>query len=71
MSAVHKNDTVTWKWGNGTAEGKVTSRTSQKASVSTKGNTITRNGSKDNPALHITQSDGTKVLKRSSEVKKK
>lgn len=71
MATVHKNDTVTWKWGNGTAEGKVTSQTSHKASVSTKGNKVTRNGSKDNPALNITQSNGTKVLKRSSEVEKK
>lgn len=71
MTSVQKNDTVTWKWGKGSAKGKVTSLTSKKASVSTKGNTITRNGTKDNPALHITQSDGTKVLKRSSEVNKK
>jgi hypothetical protein len=71
MTSIHKNDSVTWKWGKGKAEGNVTARSSHATSLRSRGKKITRKGSQDNPALRIVQSDGTKVLKKASEVTKK
>ena len=63
-------DKVEWDWGNGTAKGEV-DKTHQSAITRTiKGSEVTRNGSSDDPALEISQDDGTKVLKLSSEVRK-
>jgi hypothetical protein len=70
MSNIHKNDSVTWEWGNGTAKGKVESVSTEKTSIQSEGSHITRNASKDNPAIVIVQSDGTKVLKSARELKK-
>lgn len=70
MSTIHEGDTVYWKWGNGVAEGKVETVAHERIEIETKGKTIARNGSGDNPAIVIIQDNGTKVLKLSSEVKK-
>jgi hypothetical protein len=61
---------VSWKWGSSTAEGKVTEIHHDKVTRRTKGEDITRNGSKDDPAYVITQDDGTVVLKLRSEVQR-
>lgn len=66
--SIRKGSTVTWKWGQGTAEGTVTAVHHDKVSRSIKGSEITRNGSDDDPAYEIEQDDGTKVLKLRSEV---
>lgn len=61
---------IEWKWGNGTATGKVIETFTDKVTKTIKGSEITRNGEKDNKALLVEQEDGGKVLKLESEVKK-
>lgn len=59
---------VKWKWGNGTAQGKVKDTFKKSVTRKIKGNEVTRNGSKDDKALLIEQEDGDQVLKLESEV---
>ena len=59
---------VEWKWGNGTARGKVVETHTKPVERTIKGEKIKRNGSPDNPALLIEQEDGDQVLKLASEV---
>ncbi len=61
---------VKWKWGNGTAEGKVKSTFTKEVTRTIKGNEVTRKGEKGNKALYIEQEDGDLVLKLESEVEK-
>ncbi|WP_156842924.1 hypervirulence associated TUDOR domain-containing protein [Novosphingobium aquimarinum] len=61
---------VQWNWGNGTATGKIAERFEREVSRTIKGERIRRKGDSDNPAYVICQDDGTKVLKRGSELKK-
>lgn len=61
---------VSWKWGNGSAEGKVKETYSEKVTKSIDGKEITRNGEENDKALLIEQEDGTQVLKLESEVEK-
>ncbi|MFZ1250216.1 MAG: DUF2945 domain-containing protein [Candidatus Microsaccharimonas sp.] len=68
---VKKGDTIEWKWGNGSADAKVEKVSADKTEVKSKGKKITRNGSEDNKAIVAKQSDGTKVVKKESEVKAK
>lgn len=63
-----KGNKAEWKWGNGTAEGTVEKVSHEKTEIQSSGNTITRNGTKDDPAVVIKQSDGTKVIKLASEL---
>jgi hypothetical protein len=65
---IRKGSTVSWRWGSSTAEGKVTEVHHDKVTRTTKGESITRNGSDDNPAYVIEQDDGTVVLKLRSEL---
>ena len=67
---IQKGSNVSWKWGNGTATGKVKETYSEKVSKTIDGSEITRNGEKDNKALLIEQDDGGQVLKLESEVEK-
>ncbi|MAB57345.1 MAG: hypothetical protein CL527_03220 [Aequorivita sp.] len=67
---IRKGSEVTWKWGNGEAEGKVIETFSKEITKTIKGNKITRKGEKGNKALYIEQNDGDKVLKLESEVTK-
>lgn len=62
-------DTVEWDWGNGTAQGKVKKRYTQKITRKLKGSEVTRDGTVDDPALYIEQDDGDGVLKLTSEVR--
>jgi surface antigen len=66
--AIREGSTVTWKWGSSEASGKVTEIHRSKVSRQSKGSTITRDGSDDDPAYVIEQEDGTTVLKLRSEV---
>jgi hypothetical protein len=67
---IRKGSNVKWKWGSGTAEGKVLETYDKEVSKTIKGSKVTRNGSSDDKALYIEQSDGDKVLKLESEVEK-
>ncbi|RZK16107.1 MAG: DUF2945 domain-containing protein [Hymenobacter sp.] len=65
---MRKGTQVTWKYGTGTATGKIESVHKEHVSRKIKGHDITRNGSADDPALVIVQDNGDKVLKLQSEV---
>ena len=67
---IAKGTKVKWKWGSGTATGKVIETYSESVTKTIKGSKITRNGEKGNRALFIEQEDGDKVLKSESEVEK-
>lgn len=69
MKNLKKGQKVKWKWGKGTAYGKVSLIKKSKLTISSKDSKITRNGSKENPAVKIKQDDGTTVIKKSSELK--
>lgn len=69
MAKFKEGDSVKWDWGSGTAEGKVQSSFEKKTTRKIKGNEVTRNGTKDNPAYYIKQEDGDTVLKLESELK--
>ena len=66
---MRKGTQVTWKYGTGTAIGKIESTHKEPITVKIKGHDIHRNGSADDPALVIVQENGDKVLKLQSEVK--
>jgi hypothetical protein len=68
MSQPNEGDKVTWEWGQGTASGEVQSVFEEKTTRTIKGSEVTRNGTKDDPALYIKQDDGDTVLKLASEV---
>lgn len=69
MATYSKGDEVEWDWGEGTGTGKVEETYNQSITREIKGTKVTRNGSKDDPALFIKQDDGDSVLKLSSEVR--
>ena len=69
--SIRKGSKVTWKWGSSTAEGKVAEVHREKVTRQIKGESISRNGTKDDPAYLIEQEDGGKVLKLRSEVEAK
>ena len=59
---------VSWRWGSGTAHGKVTDRFDRRVQRTIKGSKIVKVGTNDNPAYLVEQEDGGKVLKRGSEL---
>ena len=61
---------VEWKWGNGTATGKVEETYTSKTTKTIRGSEVTRNGESGNKALYIKQKDGDYVLKSENEVKR-
>ncbi|KAI1171315.1 hypothetical protein F4777DRAFT_566017 [Nemania sp. FL0916] len=65
-----KGDKVSWKWGGGAPGGTVaeTKESGDLAIKSKRGNTIKKNASRDNPAVHVGRS-GNDVVKRASELK--
>ena len=67
---IRTGTTVSWRWGNGTGQGKVVEVHHAKVTRTLGGSEITRNGSDDNPALLIEQEDGARVLKLRSEVER-
>lgn len=66
---MRKGTQVNWKYGTGTATGKIESVHKEPISRAIKGAEIHRNGSADDPALVIVQENGDRVLKLKSEVK--
>ena len=67
---IKKGTKVRWKWGNGTAEGKVQETFTKKITKSIKDTQVTRNGEKGNKALYIQQKEGNYVLKLENEVER-
>lgn len=65
-----KGQYVEWKWGNGSAKGKVTDHWTEKVTRTIAGNEVTRNASADNPAYMVEQEDGGRALKSESELSK-
>ncbi|WP_183556668.1 DUF2945 domain-containing protein [Mucilaginibacter sp. SP1R1] len=65
-----KGDTVNWKWGESTAEGKIVKTYQEPVTKVIKGAKVKRNANKDKPAFEIEQDNGNKVLKSASELKK-
>ncbi|SMB91175.1 conserved hypothetical protein [Hymenobacter roseosalivarius DSM 11622] len=65
---MRKGTTVTWKYGTGTASGKIEEVHKESITKKIKGSDITRNGTADNPAFVIVQENGDKVVKLQSEV---
>ncbi len=70
LKIMEKGTSVKWKWGQGTAYGKITEVFESPVEKTIKGKKIKRNGSSDNPAFLLEQEDGGKVLKLKSEVSK-
>ncbi|WP_010519984.1 hypervirulence associated TUDOR domain-containing protein [Croceivirga radicis] len=67
---IREGTTVKWKWGNGTAKGKVMETYTTEVTKTINGNKVTRKGSTNDKALFIEQEDGDKVLKSESEVER-
>lgn len=67
-NSYRKGQSVSWKWGGGTASGKVADRFERSVTRTLKGSEITRNGSKDDPAYLLEQQDGDRVIKLGSEL---
>lgn len=63
-----KGTQVRWHWGTGSAVGKIAERFERRVSRTIKGKRIVRNGTHENPAYLIEQDDGSRVLKRGSEL---
>jgi hypothetical protein len=68
---IQKGTQVTWKWGNGTAEGKVMATHKEEITKKIKDSEVSRKGGDDDKALEMEQEDGTTVLKLESEVERK
>ncbi len=69
-NSYRKGQSVSWRWGSGTAHGKVEERFERRVQRTLKGSKIVKNGTADNPAYLIVQDDGARVLKRGSELDK-
>jgi hypothetical protein len=70
MASISEGDSVRWEWGDGYGTGTVQSVFEEKTTRKIKGSEVTRNGTKDDPALYIKQEDGDTVLKLASEVER-
>ncbi|MBN67574.1 MAG: DUF2945 domain-containing protein [Rickettsiales bacterium] len=70
MPGYDKGTPVQWKWGNGTARGKIQKVYTREVTRTLQGTEVTRDASQDEPAYLIEQSDRAEVLKSHSEVQK-
>lgn len=66
-----KGAEVTWKWGRGTASGKVSESFTKRVTRQIEGKEVTRDADDDNPAYLVEQEDGSRALKSHSELTKK
>lgn len=62
------NETVYWNWYGKVIKGQVQEIHYEKTSISSKGSIITRNGTKENPAVIISHKSGNDVIKLASEL---
>lgn len=67
---IRQGSKVKWKWGSGTAKGKVQETYTKQITKTIKGTDVTRDGTTNNKALYIKQDDGDYVLKLENEVEK-
>lgn len=67
---IRQGSKVKWKWGSGTAIGKVQETYTKQITKTIKGTDVTRDGSTNNKALYIKQDEGDYVLKLENEVEK-
>ena len=67
---IRQGSKVKWKWGSGTAIGKVQESYTKQITKTIKGTDVTRDGSTNNKALYIKQDEGDYVLKLENEVEK-
>jgi hypothetical protein len=65
---IHIGDRVSWRWGTGTATGKVAERFTDRVTRTIDGSEITRNATEDEAAYLVEQEDGGRVLKSASEL---
>ncbi|CAG7853195.1 SubName: Full=Uncharacterized protein {ECO:0000313/EMBL:KIM27653.1} [Serendipita indica DSM 11827] len=64
-----QGDKVSWNWGSSHPTGTVKAVHAEHTSITSKnGNTISRNGDEENPAVEIVQSNKNPVLKKASEL---
>jgi hypothetical protein len=70
MKRIKKGDYVVWKWASGLGRGLVQDVRTEMTAIESKGKTIIRSGSPDNPAIIIEDHNGVSVLKRANEVDK-
>jgi hypothetical protein len=66
--AFAEGDDVKWNWGQGQAEATVKEVHTERVERTIKGSKQTRNGTDDNPAYVLEQSNGQTVLKLHSEL---
>jgi hypothetical protein len=66
--AFAEGDDVKWNWGQGQAEATVKEVHTERVERTIKGSKKTRNGTEDNPAYVLEQSNGQTVLKLHSEL---
>jgi hypothetical protein len=69
--SIRTGTTVTWRWGDGIADGRVTAIHPRPVIRRINGVRIKRLGTPEDPAYEIEQADGTQVLKLRSEVEPK
>lgn len=67
---IREGTEVKWKWGRGTATGKVQDTFDHEVTHTIKGTRVIRKGSPGNKALFIKQENGNEVLKLESEVER-
>lgn len=67
---IREGTLVQWKWGKGTATGKVKTIFDHEVNTTIKGTKVTRKGNPENRALFIQQENGNEVLKLESEVQR-
>ncbi|MCP4053400.1 MAG: HVA1 family protein [Mesoflavibacter sp.] len=67
---IRQGSKVKWKWGSGTAKGKVKETYTKQITKTIKGTDVTRDGTTNNKALYIKQDEGDYVLKLENEVEK-
>ena len=67
---IHIGDRVSWKWGEGTGDGKIVERFSSRVTRTIAGTEVTRDANDEDPAYLIRQDDGQEVLKSASELLK-
>ncbi|OIN58059.1 hypervirulence associated TUDOR domain-containing protein [Arsenicibacter rosenii] len=70
MATLKKGDEVSWKYGTGTANGRIDKVSDHDITKTIKGKQVKRKGSADEPALVIKQDNGNQVVKSASEVRK-
>ena len=63
--------TVYWNWYGKVIHGQVIEISYQKTFIESKGKLITRNGTKENPAIIISHKNGNNVIKLASELTNK